>query len=103
MGTSKLTRLELDVLTILVDGARNGGDVYREISSSPVDTSRRQVYRALDSLIDSGLVDEVPATSSPTGEHVYKPTDGGLQFAREYVAVLYHRVGFQNPSTTRRM
>jgi DNA-binding PadR family transcriptional regulator len=81
----------LDILSVLIESARSGADIHREIDSQFADgPALTTVYRALRGLEDRGLVD----TRSRSGvrSKVHRATSDGVRTVRQYATVLTVRV-----------
>jgi len=88
---TECTRLELDILSVLLDAVRSGADVHREVCEQfETGPARTTVYRALKGLHSRGLVHTKP---SPRGQSkTHRITPEGANTVRRYAAVLTVRV-----------
>lgn len=92
VAPSDLTRIQLDILSVLAEGSRIGADVRRELDADyETAVSRRVVYTHLSTLTEKGLVRQQPAAGSDRATE-YSLTDTGRHLIREYVSTLLIRV-----------
>ena len=91
MTHSLRSRLELDILSILIETTRSGADVHRELCNQ-YDTppAKTTVYRALTRLEEDGLVTTYSRDGARMKAHT--PTREGAKVIKRYTANLTVRV-----------
>jgi DNA-binding PadR family transcriptional regulator len=88
---TECTRLELDILSVLLDAVRSGADVHREVCEQfETGPARTTVYRALKGLDSRGLVQSESTSMGRSNTHRITPE--GAKTVRRYAAVLTVRV-----------